>query len=177
MILERLHKKDTSARAVLGFYKALIECGRERACFPELPAQTAPELMVWVLRQGFPWWLILADGDPAGCAYITDIQGKCGRCHFSFLPGADPLKMGRFILSSVLWDRDPEGRFLVDTLVGVTPAANRGAVSLAERCGAVMLGEIPGYYFVHDAAENQPAVIAYYTRDKVPAEWGDNHER
>jgi hypothetical protein len=83
--------------------------------------------------------------------------------------------MGRFILSSVLHDRDQEGLYMLDTLVGVTPAANRGAVSLAERCGAVLVGEIPGACYIHDTAENQPAVIAYYTRDAVPAEWGDNH--
>jgi hypothetical protein len=177
MTLERRHKKDVPARAVLGFFKALIDCGRERASFPELRASTAPELLFWVMGKTFPWWLILDDGKPAGCAWITDILGTCGRCHFAFLPGPDPVPLGRFILSSVLHDRDPGGRFLVDTLVGVTPAANRGAVSLAGRCGAVVLGEIPGFHYIHDTDENQPAVIAWYTRDRVPAEWGEHHGR
>jgi len=131
--------------------------------------------MAWVLGEVFPWWLILADGKPAGCAYITEIRGRCGRCHFAFLPVADPLKMGRFILSSVLYDQDQEGRYIMDTLVGVTPASNKAAATLAEKCGVRMLGMIPDFYYVHDTAENQPAVIAYYTRDWVQAEWGDSH--
>jgi hypothetical protein len=40
-----------------------------------------------------------------------------------------------------------------------------------------MLGLIPDFFYIHDTAENQPALIAYYNRDRVPAEWGDNHGR
>ena len=175
MTFRRFHKRDAPAPATLAFFKALIACGRERASLPDSPARTAPELLYWVESQAFPWWLILADKELAGCLYITGIEGRRGFVHFAFLPGPDPVKMGRFILSSVLWDRDPGGRFLIDTLVGITPAENKGALSLIERCGAVKVGVIPGFYYNHDKAKNTLATITYCTRDTVPAEWGDNH--
>lgn len=188
-MFERYHRSIVSDEAVTAFYRALIDCGRERISYPRLPARSAGEYLRKVREDKDPWWLVTFAGRMAGCAYLTEIEGKCAQCHFAFLPNPPSVRavkgvpfqvaMGRYILASVLHDRDQNGDYIVNTLVGVIALKNKGALRLGEKCGGVTLGVIPDGRFSHDNGGNEDCVISYYTRMTVPRKWTaeDNHER
>lgn len=180
MGFERYHRSVLPDEIITAFYQRLIDCDRERMSYPADPPQTAEEHLQGV-RNGGPWWLIVFDGQMAGCFYLNDLTGKSGRCHFAFLPSPPglravgrvpfPVALGRFVMASTLHDQYPDGEYMVDTLIGLTPSWNKGAVGLIKKCGAVILGAIPGAYYSYDDDINDDGVISYFTRDRVPLAW------
>lgn len=163
----------------------LIASGRERAAFPGAESCTREYFFDLVFGENTHAWLLTFRGELAGMFYLTDMEGTSTRAHFAFLPlgsasvgaGAERLPaavaLGRFCVASVLRDRyeDSEDAFVLDTLIGLTPASNPSAVKLARRCGGQVLGTLPAACYVDGQPRNVDGVVSYFTRNSTRKAW------
>ncbi|MDL2285707.1 hypothetical protein LJB93_03075 [Desulfovibrio sp. OttesenSCG-928-F07] len=162
------------------FFSAFIQSGRERAayycCAPRTPREHLQNV-----RSGGPWWLIYMNNIPAGCFYISDLQGGSGQAHFAYLPQPftravglpAPVAMSRYILASVLHSKHIDNTFILQTLTGLTPAWNKAAVHMLKKCGGVIAAELPKVCFCYDSKCMSNGIVSYFTRNKIPAEWAE----
>ncbi len=163
-------------------HERLRNSGRERAAFQDMPECSLESFLYLVHMPDRYTWALTFCGEPAGIVYLTDKTGTSARIHFAFLPtknirssGRLPasVALGRFAVSSMLRDMGDAGEYILDTVIGLTPANNPAAVKMVSRCGAVVMGEIPGACPVYGETRNIPGVLTYYTRDTTENAWCD----
>ena len=78
-----------------------------------------------------------------------------------------PRAAALFGLASSLWEGQGMG-FLVDTLIGITPASNAPALSLMRSLGGQEHGAVPGLCWLYEAKVNVPGIISTFSREAVP---------
>ena len=161
----------------------IIASGRDRASFPGAEACSREYFFDLVFGENTHAWLLTFRDQLAGMFYLTDMEGTSARVHFAFLPLGlatvetdgkhlpAPVALGRFCVASVLRDRYDDGPFVLDTLVGLTPALNTSAIKLVRRCGGQALGTIPGACYVHGQPRNVDGVVSYFTRNSTRRAW------
>ena len=72
-----------------------------------------------------------------------------------------------FGLASTLWEGQGRG-FVVDTLIGITPAVNGPALSLMRSLGGQEHGSVPGLCWLYEARVNVPGILSTFSREAVP---------
>ncbi len=87
-------------------------------------------------------------------------------CFYREYWGEAALKIGNTCIEHLFTGKDPDGDFLVDVLLGLTPANNKLAVSFLLKSGMTILGKIPD--FLYDAAREEyvAGVFSYRQRCK-----------
>ena len=157
----------------------IIASGRDRASFPGAEACSREYFFDLVFGENTHAWLLTFRDQLAGMFYLTDMEGTSARVHFAFLPlglapsaqTPAPVALGRFCVASVLRDRYDDGSFVLDTLVGLTPAVNPSAVKRVRRCGGEVLGTVPGACYVDGQPRNVDGVVSYFTRNSTRKAW------
>jgi hypothetical protein len=160
-------------------YNGLAHSGRLPDAFPEAEGCTFAEFLKAISQPGRHSWLMAFGKQLGGVVYIGDRVGTRACVHFAFLPlgrrhidGVPaPVALARFALASILRDKDEHGDYVLDCLIGVTPAYNRAAVTVAKESGGVILGELPFMQPLAGAKRNIPAVISYFTRASTDDAW------
>lgn len=179
----RIYKTDLTDRQLMAFWDMVRAAGRDRAVSYCMEPQDGPAFVRWMRQPDIMPWIIIFRGEPCGLFYLTDYHGKTAYCHFCTLPmgtkRTEETPVGRlpavrgfglFCLGSALWEHNISGGFILDTLIGVTPACNREAVRYIHTLGAQDCGIVPGACWFYDTNENVPGVITAYTRQAIP-EW------
>ena len=118
----------------------MLPCGTRRA---EVPAEAVP-------------------------AYAVPRSGEGGR---AVREGRTRLPLARaaalFGLASALWEGQGRG-FILDTLIGITPASNAAALSLMRSLGGQEHGSVPGLCWLYEARVNVPGILSTFSREAVP---------
>lgn len=175
----RHHRCDVPKHVWRRIYDSLGCSGRLGAAFPQHSVCSFGQFLGFVASPDRASWVIAHKGEIAGVLYLSDFEGKRAYSHFFCLPTETtrsrfrlpvPVAIGRYALAGALWDRK-NGEFIVDVLVGVTPATNKPAVKLALRCGGEAVGRIPGMCFSAELGRNVPGVLTHATRDTAAFEW------
>jgi hypothetical protein len=160
-------------------YWRLEESGRLAASLPSLSRCSPEKWLEMFTDANRPSWVITFRDEIAGVVYLAEQEGTCARIHFAFLPTAAsrsqsrlpvPVAMGRFAVASLLRDMDG-GTYILDTVVGVTPADNGPAVKMILRCGAKFVEAIPGLCRSNGYVRNVPGVVTYFTRETTDDAW------
>ena len=128
--------------------------------------------------------------------WLSNMQGRSAHVHFCMLPcgtrrvevpaeavprsgeGGRPGREGRtrlplvraaalFGLASTLWEGQGRG-FVVDTLIGITPATNGPALALMRSLGGQEHGTVPGLCWLYEAKVNVPGILSTFSREAVP---------
>ena len=102
---------------------------------------------------------VYEDENPIAFGWLNNFENKSAEAHFCVFSEA--------------WDRSVEiGKLMiekamattgVDMLIGNVPKFNQMAVEFVEKCGGVILGELP-FGSVDGEGNTHPTVIVYYVR-------------
>lgn len=168
----RVYRSELTDSQIKRFWHTVRECGRDRTILFDIPPVDEDAFCKWFRSDCVAPWIITFKGVPVGMFYLTNKSGKTAYCHFVGLPvgtvrvGKLPLLVaaGRYAISKCLLERNGNGGFIMDTLIGVTPAFNRTALKFIYRLGAKYVATIPGACFFHDSGENVPGVVTILTR-------------
>ncbi len=192
---QRIYKTDLSDRQLMAFWKLVQASGRDRSIGFDRPAMDGPAFCRFLRRPGVHPWLIAWRGSPMALYWLSDFQGRSAHIHFCMLPcgtrrveapaeavpqagrrgesreGRVRLPLGRaaalFGLASALWGGQGRG-FVVDTLIGITPASNAPALSLMRSLGGQEHGSVPGLCWLYEAKVNVPGILSTFSREAVP---------
>lgn len=175
----KIYKTDLSDRQLMQFWGMVQSAGRDRAVTYCMEPTDGQGFCRWMRQPDVHPWIILFRGVPCGLFFLTDTQGKSAQCHFCTLPmGTHRTKsripavvgFGLFSLGSLLWETNESGSYRLDTIIGVTPIANREAIKFIHKVGAQDIGVVPGACWYYDTGENVPGLVTIYTRNTLP-EW------
>ena len=178
MEFSRVYMKDLTDAELSAFWVMMLESGRDEATFYDVPRMAPREFVRWVRGSGVHLWIILFRGEPAGMFWLSDQAGRTAKCHFAMLPMGAKRTAGRmsaqqgfglYALSCVLHARDVSGRHVLDRCYGITPLANRKAISFIRRVGAQEITVLPGVCWDHTSGENLDGLLTMFTRATVPA--------
>lgn len=109
-------------------------------------------------------------GETAGCVWLNRFQARFAQANFftfSQFWGQDALDLGRHCLRELITMRGDDGAFILDMLVGITPADNPLAVAFALKCGWKRRGLLPFGAYDAEAGASLPAVLTTVTREDV----------
>jgi hypothetical protein len=160
------------------FYEALSRAGRLDDSFAGRESCSFDDFMEIVALPDRYSWILAYGPEMAGIVYLSELCGTNARLHFAFIPTVTkgrgipvPVAIGRFIVASILRDKDKQGKYILDSLFGLTPAYNEAAIKTASRCGGRVLGMLPGACLSFGAERNVAGVVTYYTRETAPDSW------
>lgn len=175
----RYYKDGVPLEVFREVYKRLKASGRLDASFPDGAPQSLGEFVDIVAGEGRNGWVVFFRDELGGVVYLSDLDGGSGRIHFAFVPTQSirtdeglpvPVAMARYMTASILRD-SASGEFIVDTLVGITPANNTAAIKIASRSGGIIMGIMPGVCRISGQGRNQPGAISYFTRQSTDDAW------
>ena len=172
----RIYRTELSDNQIKAFWRHVCSTGRDRSILFDLPPVGEQAFCDWFRQPNVNPWIIMYQDVPYGMFYLTNKTGKTAYCHFLTLPFGTkrvnklPLVVagGAFAVANCLWERNASNGFLIDTLIGVTPAFNRPALRYIQRLGAQFIAEVPGACYFHDTGENVPGVVTILDRNVVP---------
>lgn len=172
----RIYKNELDDAELMRFWAQALEAGRGRAIGYDMPPMDGPAFCRWLRQGGVHPWLVTHQGEAVGLYYLTGLQGRSAQVHFLTLPCGTrrtaarlplPVAAGLFALGSSLWER--RGSFVLDTLIGVTPAAFGPALRFVKRLGGEACGTVPGLCWLFDSDRNVPGIVTVFNRTAVPA--------
>lgn len=120
-------------------------------------------------------YLVQAGATPLALCWLNDFSGRAARIHFCVLPSGLPraVEIGRTVVRFLLTAPSPAGHpapYLLDTLVGLTPAPYRHALEFVARLGFRRAAAIPGGTMLLRPSGPRvcDAVLTLCTRADVP---------
>ena len=193
---QRIYKTELSDRQLMAFWELVKAAGRDSSIGFDRPAMDAPAFCRFLRRPGIHPWLVAWRGRPMALYWLSNMQGRSAHVHFCMLPcgtrrvevpaeavpeaarrrgegrgGSVRLPLPRaaalFGLASTLWEGQGSG-FVVDTLIGITPAVNGPALSLVRSLGGQEHGSVPGLCWLYEARVNVPGILSTFSREAVP---------
>lgn len=175
----RVYKTDLTDRQIMDFWRMVQLACRDRDFAYCLPPMDGHGFVQWMRRDDVHPWGLLYRGIPVGMSLLTDRRGKTAEIHFCTLPmglrrasGIPMVKaLGLFALAQILWERNKSGRFVLDTLIGITPVSNKAACKYALSLGGQAVARVPGACWYYDTNENVDGFMTVFTRDNVPHEF------
>ena len=89
-------------------------------------------------------------------------------CFYKEFWGKKTLEISQSCLDYILYKKNAYGDYIVDVLLGLTPANNKLAIRFLIKNGMTVLGKIPG--LITDCRHNKivDGVLSYKTRGKAP---------
>lgn len=157
-------------------FDKIISEGLFESIFYDGTVNTKSQFIADVLRTGSMPFVVMADDDVAGFAWLNSFEGRTARVHFvcfrRFWGHTLSIPIGRRYLRYVLTRRDEHG-YLFDSLVGITPKDNALACRMALKCGCVMAGTIPNFLYVAERGLSVDAVAVAATRESVGVHDGE----
>jgi hypothetical protein len=113
------------------------------------------------------FFFTIVDNEVIGFSWLNKFECNTARVHQVFFKsgwGDKAEDAAKFGLNYFLHLKDLEGKYILDTLVGITPKPNRLAVKFAEKVGMNIVGEIPNICYLYKHNKTVPGVLSYITR-------------
>ncbi len=86
-------------------------------------------------------------------------------CFYKAYWGKESLKIGQVCIDYILHDQNAYGKYLVDVLLGLTPANNRLALRFSKKNDMTIIGKIPGLKTYCRNNKTIDGVLSYKTRE------------
>jgi len=180
------------------FYKTSLTDDKLRECFDRIASngrfeqtfydgKTEKDAGVFIhdMRNPFVHFWLMADvnengSKEAGFIWVTALErggadGGTANIHFCMFDGVHPLlqfRLCRFGVSRILRLMDDEGKYIIQTLFGITPVRNKQACRWVRNVGFTELCILPGVAYMADTRKNEDAMLTYATRETIKEEWG-----
>jgi hypothetical protein len=97
------------------------------------------------------------------------VQCSC-QLHYAFFReywGPTAVEVGRWVLREMITQRDIDGNFCIDVIIGIVPETNRLAVRYARSVLLQSVGVLPEYYFNFYRNRREAGLVTYFTRKEV----------
>ena len=176
----RIYKTDMTDRQMMDFWTSVQLSRRDRKFAYCLPKMDGEGFVKWMRRDDVHPWGILYRGIPVALCLLTNREGKKAEVHFCLLPVGSrryskslslARAIGLYALSNVLWEENESGKYVIDTLIGVTPASNRTAIKYAGSVGGKFVARVPDLCWYYDTNENVDGIMTVFNRNNVPRQF------
>lgn len=180
-----LRIKDMPEEQLKLFWKILQESNVGRMTFYEYMPSTTEEFCKWAREKNKDLRFIVSHNYVIEqTKFITseDVQkyframywlnnplGKSIMIHFCFLKHAfaEQDAVGNYVVSGLLETKNPQGEFVLDALMGVTPCVYRHAIGYIKKLGFSILGRLPNACFFEEKQRYKDAYLSLLTRDTI----------
>ncbi len=153
-------------------WRRMEEDGLTRATFYDGSVTTADGLVHELLECGALSFALFWEGYLCGASWFNRFEGRAARGHFVLFRAvwghARTIPIGRGIFSTVLGLKDARGHFF-DVVLGLTPEFSL-SWRLALRCGARLVGRIPGGVYLEAERRSAAGVLVAATRESLKGE-------
>jgi hypothetical protein len=176
----RIYKSDLTDRQLMAFWDMACASGNARGIGFSGPPLDGAGFVRWMRKPDVYPWIVLFRDDPIALFFLDGVEGKKADGHFLTLgtnptrvdtpAGRLPVKVaaGWYFIGSALWERNAAGCFIIDTIIGLSPANRRSSLRYEQRLGGRQCGVYPSAFFFWDTNENVDGIIFYWTRDIMP---------
>lgn len=141
--------------------------GRILETFSAGDVSTLEQWMAFTKREdnNFVFVMDSRSGQPVFMSWVNGIAIR-SRSAFAHFCGIGPYRRGSLDLALDYWTgvRGLDGRYMLDTLVGLTPSTNEKALKLMRMVGCVIACEIPGLCYMAATGELVAGTISYFKR-------------
>ena len=119
-------------------------------------------LSFMTISGNFPALVLDDQGNPVLIAWLNGFSSGVAQCHFCAI---GPFRRGASKALLNYWmSLEADGKPLLHTIIGITPAPYEAAWKAAKCAGFKILGEIPGICNMAYEHKRAPGVISYYAR-------------
>jgi|GEM_PF-2215922 len=114
-------------------------------------------------------FFVSIDDNPVGFFWLNRFRHKSffiNYCFYREFRGNDAERISNICIDHIFAHRDHSGDFMVDALLGLTPADNKLAVRFLLKNGMTVLGRVPG--FIYDAIRDKSVdgIFSYRQRNR-----------
>jgi hypothetical protein len=154
-------------RDIARLYQRLDDEGSVRRLFFDGAVRSAADLIGHFKHPGNMCYLVGYNGDVVGFYWLDNfVQCSC-QLHYVFFKafwGESARTVGRWVLNEMITQRDINGKYCIDVIIGMVPERNRLAVHYSRQVGMQWIGVIPNYYQNLYSGRHEAALATYYTR-------------
>lgn len=129
--------------------------------------QDSFSFLEFVKRPGVLTWIVCQDKTPVAIIWFTEFRMTTAYMHYCFFESVSTfskVKIGREVLRQTLEMKTPGGEYVFETILGLTPADNKGAVKFARAIGMEPVGIIPNGTYNHWLDTKHDGLLSYAVR-------------
>ena len=150
-------------------FKQMEDDGTAKIVFLEGKITNAAAWVQMVKGPGVNLFVPFFDAEPAGVCWLERFQERWAQFNFCvFKPfwGKKSKALGKKTLHKILSMKDKRG-YLLDMLVGITPARNKLALRYAKACGWKETGSLPLGVYNGKTDQSEEAILLAITREEI----------
>jgi hypothetical protein len=106
------------------------------------------------------------EGEPLGMGWLNNRHMRSVDGHFCLFCdawGSNSVEIGKSMVEYAV-NLKQDGEQIFDVIIGTIPKWNKAAIMFAEKCGAVIVGDIPCAVYDFESGVSKSATIVYYQR-------------
>jgi len=114
-------------------------------------------------------FFVTFNGKEVGFFWLNNFRQKSffiNYCLYKEFLGEIALTISNICIDHILKRTNSDGDFLVDVLLGLTPANNKLAVNFLLKNGMTILGKVPGFIYDSTTGETVAGIFSYRQRNK-----------
>lgn len=150
-------------------FRTIVMEGSAHRVFYDGSVKNTIEFIDFVKRKDVSVFFVKFKDEDVGVFWLSTFIQKSvfiNYCFYKAFWGKESLKISQACLDYILHEKNAYGEYLVDVLLGLTPANNKLAISFLQKNGMTVLGKIPD--LIADCHYNKTVdgVLSYKTRGK-----------
>ena len=114
-------------------------------------------------------FFVKSNGKEVGFFWLNNFRHKSffiNYCFYKEFWGETALTISNICIDHIFERTDSDGEFLVEVLLGLTPANNKLAVNFLLQNGMTILGKVPGFLYDSNKDETVDGIFSYRERNK-----------
>lgn len=149
-------------------FRRIVLEGSVHWVFYDNSVRNPTEFITFLKKDNHSVFFVKFKGEDVGFFWLTNFIQKSvfiNYCFYQSFWGKDSLKISQACLDYIFQMKTAHGEYLVDVLLGLTPANNKLAVRFSIKNGMKIVGKIPG--LITDCRHNEmlDGILSYKTRD------------
>ncbi len=158
---------DTFIRSL---YERMEKEGIAQIVFSDGEIKDADEFLYLMKHGPNALYLVDVPDGPAGILWLNRFKGKTCYVHFCAFQkywGAGSVEIGREAICQVLYMKNRDGEYCLDTLLGLIPCDNMPAIKWLKKVGLKEVGVIPNGLWKQDSGKSEDGLLLYLTREDL----------
>lgn len=151
------------------FFRRIVFEDTLHKVFHDGSIQNTRDFISFVKKNDHEIFFIKSDGEDAGFFWLTKFSQKSAfvaYCFYKKFWGKKTLNISKLCIKYIFHKKDYRGDYILDVLLGLTPANNKLALKLLIKNGMTVLGTIPKILFSFTDCRTIDGILSYKLRDR-----------
>ena len=150
-------------------FRRIVMEGTVHKVFYDDSVRNTTEFIDFLKRDDHSVFFVKFKGEHVGFFWLSPFIQKSAFINYCFYKtfwGKETLKISQTCLDYILHEKNAYGEYVIDVLLGLTPANNKLALRFSKKIGMTVLGKVPGLITYCRHNNTVAGVLSYKRRDK-----------